>query len=126
MNHKSVIILSLSAMISAPLLSGCATSSDKPTRQLSRAESYIEVAQNEGAQQYSSAALQSAREKLNRANRAAEQGDHKLAKRLAKEAELDAQFAAAQTNRIRAQQSLSEVQASLETLRRETLRSSVN
>tara|TARA_R110002110_G_scaffold406421_1_gene626526 strand:- start:373056 stop:373436 length:381 start_codon:yes stop_codon:yes gene_type:complete len=126
MKSKMFAIVGLSAVISASLLSGCATSSEKPTRQLSRAESYIEVAQNEGAQQYSGAALQQARDKLAQASRAAEKGDHEVAQRLAKESELDAQYAAARTARMKAQQSLEEVQSSLETLRQETTRNSIN
>ncbi len=126
MKQKLLTILGLSAAIGATLLSGCATSSEKPTRQLSRAESYIEIAQNQGAQEYSAVALQSARDKLTQAKRAADKGDHEVARRLAKEAELDAQYAVAQTSRMQAQNSLREVQSSLETLRRETMRSTVN
>ncbi|MCB1675843.1 MAG: DUF4398 domain-containing protein [Halioglobus sp.] len=120
MNRNVPIAVGLSALLAASLLSGCATSTEKPTRSLTRAESFIEVAADQGAQQYAAAALERARDKLQQANRAADKGENEVAMRLATEAELDAQLATAQTNRLQAEQSLREVQESLDTLRRET------
>ena len=101
-------------------LAGCASASDRLTEQLARAQSFIEVAEREGALEYSPASLQRAREKLARAHTLADSGDHEVASRLATEAELDAQFSAAQADRLKAERSLQEINQSLETLRRET------
>ena len=127
MKRNVPIAMGLSALLGASLLAGCATSSEKPTRALSRAESFIEVAADQGAQQYATVALERARDKLQQANRAADQGENELALRLATEAELDAQLATAQTNRLQAERSLREVQESIDTLRRKTTtRSTIN
>lgn len=102
------------------VLAGCSSAPDRDmTVQMTEAGSSIELAQQSGAAEYSAAALQRAREKLDAANRALEDGDEQRALNLAEEAELDAQLAAARSDRRKAQRSLEEINRSIESLRRE-------
>jgi hypothetical protein len=87
---------------------------------LVRAQSSIEMAVREGAAEYGPAALRRAREKLARAEAASEDGNHELAERLAEQAELDARYAAAHADRVRAERRLGEINESLRLLREET------
>lgn len=105
---------------------GCASSPDRPVQQLTKAESSVEYAEQSGAREYGTTALDSARKKLTAANQAAERGDNEVAQRLAAEAELDAEYAAAQATRGKADDALEEVRNSIETLRSEISRSSPN
>jgi len=105
---------------------GCASSPDRPVQQLTRAESSVRFAEQSGARQYSTTALDTARDKLARADQAAERGDNEIAERLAAEAELDAEFAAAKATRGKADDALSEVRDSIETLRNEITRGAPN
>ena len=100
----------------------CASNPDRPDRQMARAESSIEVAQETGAQQYGPAALERAQKQLEQAEAAAAERDYELALRLAERAELDARLAVAETNHLKAAAALEELQQSIETLRREIAR----
>lgn len=103
-------------------LSGCATSGDRPDGQLAHASESIEAAEQTGAREFAPAALEMAKDKLDRARTATERGDHEIALRLAREAELDAELAAAQANRGKAQDALDEINESIRTLRNEIAR----
>lgn len=104
------------------LLTGCASSADRPTEELARANESIEAAEEAGAREYGLTALDRARTKSQEAMIAAERGDHDLAWRLAREAELDAELAAAQANHGKADAALAEINDSIDTLRTEIAR----
>ena len=72
--------------------------------------------------QYGSVELDRARDKLSRAKRAADSGDHQEALWLAEQAELDAELAAVKASRGKTDDSLAEVNESIQTLRREIAR----
>jgi hypothetical protein len=103
-------------------ISGCASSPERPTQELIRAEKSIEIAEQSGAREYGRDALGRARDKQKNAEIAAERGDEEIALRLAREAEIDAELAVAQSNRGKAESSLAEIQNSIETLRQEIAR----
>lgn len=104
------------------LLGGCAIWNDKPVEELAQASESISVAEQTGARQFGSVALENARTKLTAARLAAERGDDDVALRLAREAKLDAELAAAQANRGKAEAALAEIDASIQTLREEIAR----
>jgi hypothetical protein len=87
-----------------------------------RAEASIEEAQRLGAFESGGAELNRAREKLNAARKAAEDGEAAMAQRLAIEANLDADLAAATARNQDAQSAVSELQASIEALQDELSR----
>lgn len=104
------------------VMSGCAAQPDRPERQLARAETSIEFAEENGAGEYGTAALGRARAHLETARDFADEGEYALALQAAEKAELDAELAAARTNRYQAEEALAEINESIATLRREIAR----
>jgi hypothetical protein len=88
-----------------------------------RAEASIEGAQRLGAFESGGAELTRAREKLDAARRASEEGEAEVAQRLAIEANLDADLAVATARNQEAQSAVSELQQSIEALQDELRRS---
>lgn len=117
MTERIISITAGSAL--ALMVAGCATSGEAPVQQLARAESSIEIAEQSGAREYSATALDQARDKLVVAERASREKDYETAYQLSTEAELDAEFARAKASRVKAENSLEEIQQTIETLRRE-------
>lgn len=109
-------------VVSVFFASGCATQPDRPERQLARAETSIEFAEQSGAAEFDVAALGRARDHLDTAERLAAEGEYELALHAAEKAELDAELAAARTTRHKAEDALEEINESIETLRREIAR----
>lgn len=108
---------------------GCAANDERAERvadnldaELAQAAASISEAENAGAYEHGSAALNTAREKLGAAEDAADDGEPELAARLAKEAELDATFASAIADNEEMQAVLTELERSLETLEQEIAR----
>jgi hypothetical protein len=101
------------------LCAGCATQSDRPVAEITRARTLIEQAERAGAQQYAAAELDQARNKLRLASAAAEDGKNDDARARATEAAADAELAAARASSGRAEKAAAEVQRSTETLQRE-------
>ena len=89
---------------------------------LERAQASLAEAERAGAGEHGSADLNRAREKLNAAQRAAEDGDAARAERLVVEAELDADVALATARNQEAQAAVDELEASLRTLEDELRR----
>ena len=112
--------LYIPVIILIPIALAACASGPHPVAELSQAHTLIDQAEQAGAQQFSAADLDSARTKLQRA----EQKDQKedLALRLSQEASMDAQVALARTRLGKAEQALTEVNASIESLRKETNR----
>ena len=102
-------------------VAGCA-SAPKPTADLAQAHSLVDQAEQSGAAQFASADLASARSKLSEADQS-ERKQPEQSTRLAQEATVDARVALARTNALKAEQSLHDVDAGLQTLQSETDRS---
>ena len=113
----------ITATVLAPfMLIGCASTGDRPDEQLAHASESVEAAEQAGGREYGPVALESAQSKLTLARIAAERGNHDEALRLAREAELEAELAAAQASRGKAEDALEELDASIRTLRGELAR----
>ncbi|MFO7275431.1 MAG: DUF4398 domain-containing protein [Pseudomonadota bacterium] len=105
---------------------GCAGGSgQRPVEQLTRAGTMIDQAEQAGAQRFAAAELEQAREKLQRAQQAANENDNEVARRLAVEAALDAELATARAASADAERSAEEVRQGVDTLRRESERSTM-
>jgi Domain of unknown function (DUF4398) len=105
------------------LAAGCAANQPVVvTTDFADAAASIRQAETAGAQRYSSRELNIARQELDQAREAQERGDYDLAERLAKQAEVDAELAAATAGNREMQAAVDELRASIETLRRETQR----
>ena len=89
---------------------------------LERAQASLAEAERAGASEHGSADLNRAREKLNAARRAAEDGDATRAERLAVEADLDAAVALATARNQEAQAAVDELEAGIRTLEDELRR----
>lgn len=81
-----------------------------------RTQTRIEQAEQQGAFEFGSAALNSAREKLSAATEASEEGEDVEAQRLLREADLDAELALATARNQQTQSTLRELQATIQTL----------
>lgn len=105
-------------------LGGCASNPpENVVAQMTRTETSVEQAEQQGAQQGALKDLQDAKSKLADAREAYNDKDYKLALRLAEQAQLDAQYAAAKAQTAREEQAAADAQKSIETLRREATRS---
>ena len=114
-SRNGIIACVLVALLSA----GCSSEPERPTEQLTRAKTLIEQAEKADAQRYAAAELESARNKLQTANKAADDGEQARATELATEAALDAELAAARAASGEAQNAAKEVGNSTEQLRQE-------
>src|SRR5262245_13545965 len=103
---------------------GCASAPERPSAQITRAQTLIDQAEKGGAQQYASADLERARDKLRAANASAEKGKEEIADQYATEAAVDAELAAARTSSEAARQAADEVKAGAKTLGEEATRKS--
>mgnify|MGYP000619194974 CR=1 FL=1 len=117
--------LARSVAIGAAVLvvSACASTGDKPVKQLARAEASIEQAENADARKYGVVELDAARKQYEEAQDAVKAGDMVRAQRLAHQAELDAELAAAKARTRKTQKAADELEKSIRTLHDEIQRS---
>jgi hypothetical protein len=115
---RFAVIIGATALV----LAACASKPDRPTEELTRARTLVSQAEQGGAQQTASAELQTARDKVQRADRAADDGNTEMARRLAIEAALDAELAAVKARSAQSQAAAAELDRSIETLRNEAAR----
>lgn len=125
--HQRVVMLFGLLVISAIVL-GCANNGrvDESVAyedDLDAARQSLREAEQAGAAEYGNVELGLAREKLRAAERAAQEGDGALVRRLAIEADLDADLAVAKTRNQETQALAGETRASLQTLEQELRRS---
>lgn len=120
---KSTLLVSGTATALLVLTSGCAsTPPPELVQQMTRAETSIAQAEQSGAPSGALAELQQARDKQASAKQSLDKGDYELAMRQAKQAQLDAQYAATKSQAAQAQTAAAEVQDSLRTLKQEGAR----
>ena len=98
-------------------LAGCASA--PPTVAISNAEIAIRKADTVGAAQHAPLELHVAREKLDSASQALEEGESEVARRLAEQALVDAELAEAKTRAAKARQNANEVAKTVDALRGE-------
>lgn len=111
-------------MIGAGLVIGVAAcaSDPAPEAELAAAEVAVDEAEKANAPAQASGPYELARDKLDRARDAMEDGENLEARRLAEQALVDAQLAEAQARSEVARQNAAELRASIETLRDEIAR----
>lgn len=109
-----VIFLSMCLSLGALAL-GCAAPRSS-TRAVSQAELAVQDATTSEADTYASADVQLAREKLDRAQAAYDDGDYDRARRLAEEALVDAQLAEARAENESASEAARRVETDVEVL----------
>ena len=103
-------------------MAACSGGPERPVAEIASAEATIERAEQSGARQFSSADLDMAREKLAEARAASDRGDHAVARRLAEQAEVDAEYAAAAAETERSRDAVKALRSSIQTLRDEIQR----
>ncbi len=102
------------------LLAACATSTaPRPDEQLSDAEAAISEAGAANARDADPMGLNDARDKLEDARELIGEGEYGAARRLLDEATVDAELAAARAETTQAQESVDEVEETMESLRRQ-------
>jgi len=103
----------------AILMSACASTREEPVKQLARAEASIEQAEGADARKYGVVELDAARQKYEQAQDAVKAGDMAKAARLAHEAELDAELAAAKARTRNIQKAADELERGIDVLKEE-------
>lgn len=127
MNRNQRVVLLFGLLLISVAMLGCANNQERAEtaayqQDLVRARASIAEAEQAGAARFGSAELALARDKLRAAERAAEDGDSELARRLAVEADLDADLAAAVTRSEQTRALAAEVRSGLTTLEEELRR----
>lgn len=103
-------------------LAACAGTPERPEAEFSRAQTLIQTAEQQGAQEFAAAELERARGKLGQAEISADEGKGEQATRLAQQAAVDAEVAAAKAAAGKARNAADELDESIEALRSEALR----
>jgi septal ring factor EnvC (AmiA/AmiB activator) len=98
-------------------------SSPIPNEKLAVAKAEVARAEQSGAQELAPVELQAARDKLMRADKAAADHDGETATQLAEQANVDAQLAEATAQEHKSHKAADELDASLQALRQESMRS---
>jgi hypothetical protein len=104
-------------------VAGCATT-PIPNEKIAVAKSSVQRAEQAGAPELAPVEMATARDELNRAEKAAADHDAQPATQLAERANVDAQLAEATAQQNRAHKAAAEFDANLQALRQESLRSS--
>jgi hypothetical protein len=117
MNARLHTHLTLAAAVVA--LSACASSGTVPAAAIARAEAGIDQAERVGAYEHGNREINAAREKLAAAKDARDDGDEQRAIRLADEARLDAELAAAMAENAETQAAAEALNDNLAVLRSE-------
>ena len=117
-NSKS--LLALLAAGSLLTLVGCA--GNPPTAQMAVATQSLNAAETAGATEYAPVEMQSARKKMNEAEKAEFEKDYKKAQYLAEQAEWDARVAERKAQAEKVQRAVDDAKRSVEELRNESLR----
>jgi hypothetical protein len=130
--HQQRVVLLFSLLLISAALLGCASNAPVAgsaaalvayEEDIERARASIAEAENAGAEEHGNAQLTLARDKLTAAEDAVEDGASERARRLAVEAALDADLAAAIARNRQTQALVTEVRSGLRTLEEELRRS---
>lgn len=118
--NSSKSLLAVFAASSLLVLAGCA--GNPPTAQLAVATQALNAAETAGATEFAPVEMQSARQKMNDAEKADFEKDYKKAKDLAEQAEWDARVAERKAQAAKVQRAVDDAKHSVEELRNEGLR----
>lgn len=114
--------LRIAVGIAAALGATACASVPPPRAELATAEQSLRKAEQADAGHHAALDLRVARDKLDQAREAMQRGDHREARRLAEQANLDAQVAEARARRARTQQAAAEIREQIEALQIEAER----
>jgi hypothetical protein len=117
-NPRALIAVCLAGLAAQ----GCATSPPRSQDAVARAEASIGQATGVDSGHTEAATLQVARQKLDDARQAQSKGDQKRAERLARQADLEAQLAAARAQATASEKAANETRTGVDALRRESER----
>lgn len=112
------------ALLGALLLLGACASTPAPTEQMAVTGAAVSSATSAGAPELAPAEMQTARDKFERAKTAMTKEDYDSARRLAEEAQVDAQLAEAKARSEQARKASDELQRGIRVLREELERKS--
>ena len=115
-HHRLAILCTIAAVLG---LGACASEKTPATADVAVSRAAVANATGAGAADLAPAEMQSAREKLMRANQALAAKDYKTAQDLATQASADAQLAQSKANSAKATSAADELQQSIRTLREE-------
>ena len=101
------------------VMTGCAVQVPAPEKEVTLATQSIVQAESSGAVEFAPVELKSARDKLNQANRAMDNQEHIVARRLAEEAMVDANLAEAKARSAKSQKVVDELKESIRILEQE-------
>jgi lipoprotein-anchoring transpeptidase ErfK/SrfK len=122
---KADILTLRRAAIAAALLTVAACASTPiPNEKIAVAKASVQRAEQSGAPEFAPVELAAAKEKLSRAEKAAADREAQPATQLAEQANVDAQLAEATAAQQKSHKAATEFDASMQTLRQETMRSS--
>lgn len=116
-------VSSAAAALTLLLATGCAGNQTVASARFTEAQQSIEEAERAEAQRFATRELNTARETLDQAQQAQEEGDEELAARLTERAELDAEYATAVAENQELQAAVQELRDTLATLESELARS---
>lgn len=108
------------------VMMGACASSKVPAPNTSSVESDIRQAEQAGAQEYAPLELRNARKKVDQAKALVEAEEYKKAARLVEEASVDAELATVTARSKKAQEAVSQLRDTIETLREEIKRKQRN
>jgi hypothetical protein len=117
MNKHTSIFGAASILGIAAIVSGCASSVERPAGELQAAESAIQQAVSSDARDFEPVLLNQAQNKVADAEELIEQEQYLEAGRLLEQAAVDAQLAGARSNTAKAQQAVEEINGNIEALR---------
>lgn len=116
--RRARLALSLAAVLASVALGACATT-PPPTAEMALSTAAVAHAAGAGANELAPAQMQTARDKLARANTAMSAKNYDAARSLAEEARVDAQLAEARAEAAKATKAADEVQRADRALREE-------
>jgi len=109
------------SVLAGAALAGCANP-PLPVAEYARAQTLVQQAERNQAQQFAAVDLERARKQLQQAHKAMDAREAELAERYASEAALDAELALARSAAAQAEKSAAELSASIKDLRAESQR----
>ena len=124
MNQSARSIKGAAASLAAALALAACAANPVPNEKIAVAQASVQHAEQSGAQQFAPVELSTARDKLQRAEKAAADHDAQPATMLAEQANVDAELAEATAQEHRSQKVEAELQASLQALREQADQSS--
>jgi len=120
-SSRTVAASAVAAAITVLIVSGCASTGDMPREQMAVARAAVDRSAGPAGAD-APVEVAEARSKLERATAAAARKDYDAARRLAEQAEVDANLAEAKSHSVRADRALKEVREGIRQLREEMSR----